>query len=265
LYIKEQDGITFTIDPGRLPDVEFPIYGKNGTVAYYYAPSGKTVFIPIKYRFKKGATDEAAKLEGQLVLPKNEPAVKACCNIPMDIIFGAFIYSRENDTSLLGDSAFARYADTIAEYLLNTLIETSCNFICMKKEYKYPSFAFIGNKLIAISSSVKFHEGDDGLIMQMHSPSGPYIAEFGKKKNDVIKVVILDNEGEKITEVNGEAKVDGSNIKMIVQNVIYTGTTEQLEKCQDIYDRYQENYISYFIDKTNEEEEVNEFEIFRKS
>ena len=121
MYIKEQDGITFTIDPGRLHDVEFPIYGKNGTVAYY-APSGKTVFIPIKYRFKKGATDETAKLEGQLVLPKNEPAVKACCNIPMDIIFGAFIYSRENDTSLLGDNAFARYADTIAEYLLNTLI-----------------------------------------------------------------------------------------------------------------------------------------------
>ncbi len=262
MYVRENDDVKYVIDPARLPEIEFPIYHNNAFTAYY-TPSGKTVFIPLKYRFKKGATDHVAKLEGQLALPKNEAKIKASCNVPMDKICDAFINSIENDTSLLGDATFAKYARVIAEYLKETLIETGDSFICLNSDYKYPVFIFCGNKLVAVSNMVRFFKDEsEDLVMGASNPKGPFIAEH-HKIGEIMKAVILDNDGDKITEVVGQSyEVNDKKIEINVTDVVRTGTTEQLRECQYIYEKYKENYIAYFVDKEATEKEVNELEIF---
>ena len=262
MYIRENDDVKYVIDPARLPEIEFPIYHNNAFTAYY-TPSGKTVFVPLKYRFKKGATDQVVKLEGQLILPKDEAKVKASCNVPMDIVCDAFINSMENDKSLLGDVSFAKYARVIAEYLKETFIETSANFICLNSKYQYPAFIFCGSKLIAVSNSVEFYEDEFGdLMMKASNPKGPFVSEYSKT-GGTLKAVILDHEGEKITEVVGRSgDINDNIIEISVTDVVRTGTTEQLKECQHIYKEYRENYIAYFVEKETAEKEVNEVEIF---
>jgi len=262
LYIRGREDTKYVIDPARLPEIEFPLYHNHAFLAYY-TPSGKTVMVPMRFKFQRRATDESAKLEGQLILPKNEASIKASCNVPMDIICDAFLNSIENDASLLVYPAFAKYAGVIADYLKESFIENSKDFICLESNYEYPAFVFRGNKLIAVSNAVRFYEDETGDVMiKTKNPKGPFVSEYDKQ-GGILRVVVLDHDGEKITEVSGKLEsVSDNAIRMTVDDVIRTGTTTQLKECQHIYSEYKENYISYFVEKQNTEKEVNEVEIF---
>lgn len=254
---KESDGVKYRLNPSELNKIDFPFYSEQARSAYYQ-PAEKALYLPIKFSFDaKKSNDEEVTLKGQLVLPSKYPKMTAMSKIPTDRLMDNMIYAHDNKVGLAYMPDINKRINAISKVLYESLAYYGDEFIMCKTDYKYPSFMVKDGKIIGISTLTQFDLNQDNeLVVTMNDLKGSYLAMFGETDNGNVSIIILDDDGGLITSLQATIEsIKGKHVRAIKQ-ANKSINSNDLETCQDIYDKYAGNFLAYFMDdKTSKEEE----------
>lgn len=259
MLLKEKVGDDeYVLDTSKLKDIEFPFYTPYNRSAYY-VPSDKSVYLPIKFGFDKGTKKDTGKICAKMPLPDGEE-IKAQIEIALEDIMAAMVSALQEGESLFHKAEIARCMKVLAESVYRTAQQQDDDIVMQSCEHTFPTFLFQRNNLIAVSDASLWTVEDEHLVVTMQKSAGTFLRAFKSDEDRQVSIIALDSDGnQKIASLGTVVSVHGNEIRIRKEKNKYPSSIT-IRSCEEIYKKYKNNYMNYFLDKEEEERGEGTFE-----
>lgn len=266
MILKEKVGEDeYILDTTKLKDIEFPFYTPCHKSAYC-VPADKSVYLPVKFRFEnKGRGEKMATVSAKLMLPGGGE-ITAKVDISYDDILAAITNAIEEDASLFSQAAIAKAMQSSSEAVYNAVMSDDYGLILGKSKRNYPVFLFQRNSLIAVTNTSEWSLDGEDLVITMENSAGTFLRAFKDEKDRSVSIVVIDDDGNAEFASLGTVQVINGNSIKVKKEKNTAPSRKTILDCEDIYKKYKDNYMNYFLDKEDKggEEEL-ELESFFKA
>lgn len=242
------------MDADLLPKIEFPFYGSFGRSAYDIKID-KSVYLPIRFHFLKPKKD-AVQLKASVRL-QEDGKIEAKMKLKLQDVFDAMRAAYDSKSSFFAQPVLASSMKALSNAVYGAVDSESDELIFSKKENAYPCFLIQKGRLIGITDKSTLEMEDGTLKIDFKKTKGPFLRAFKKESDRNVSVVMLDEDGEDVIfAARAFVRMLSGNDISLEKERNSSPSEEEVGLCRGICRKYHENYMDYFIDKQEKEEDL---------
>ena len=245
LIEKNINDIKYILDESRLKEIELSNFLNTSKTMYNFSHDKIITHLPISFQIKM--VNQQIRIVGCL-----NKKISYYIEMGNDIFIDALIDSINNDVGLHKNQDIQNICLQIQEQLYDSLVNLSNDFVLLNKDYDlFTAFVLTPNaSIINIANNIKVNLDKNDIVFDIQNGIGTYLSYLSNEENldTNFNFIILNKDNNVIyNSLVKIIKTYNQNLMVKKEKVLNSFNEEIVKKCQDVCEKYHNNYYEYFI------------------